>query len=160
MTAVALAPVLRRAVFLRAAAFLRASAFLRPAVEEIVEKIVERVVHRAERVRLPDERPSITHKFSIAGHEGYLHIGLYPDTHMPGEIFITMAKEGSTLRGLTDTIAVLRASTARPMETRTANVCARAMRWPGGSNSRCLPRRWSLHWVDPERRRNPRTTPG
>jgi len=72
---------------------------------EIVERVVERIVYRAERHRMPDERPSITHKFSIAGHEGYLHIGLYPDTRMPGEIFITMAKEGSTISGLMDAFA-------------------------------------------------------
>jgi ribonucleoside-diphosphate reductase alpha chain len=71
----------------------------------IVERVVERIVARAERHRLPDERPSITHKFSIAGHEGYLHIGLYPDSRMPGEIFITMAKEGSTISGLMDAFA-------------------------------------------------------
>ncbi|MEQ9104441.1 MAG: vitamin B12-dependent ribonucleotide reductase [Rhodothermales bacterium] len=71
----------------------------------IVEKVVERVIHRAERHRLPDERPSMTHKFSIAGHEGYLHIGMYPDSGMPGEIFITMAKEGSTISGLMDAFA-------------------------------------------------------
>lgn len=58
------------------------------------------------RRHLPDERPSVTHKFSVAGHEGYLHIGLYPDTRMPGEIFITMA-EGSLVNGLLDTIAAL-----------------------------------------------------
>jgi len=68
-------------------------------------KIVERVVHKSVRHRLPDERPSLTHKFSIAGHEGYLHIGMYPDTKMPGEIFITMAKEGSTISGLMDAFA-------------------------------------------------------
>lgn len=72
---------------------------------EIVEKIVEKVVYKPIRKRLPDERPSITHKFSIAGHEGYLHIGLYPDSHMPGEIFITMAKQGSTIAGLMDAFA-------------------------------------------------------
>ena len=68
-------------------------------------RIVERVVHTSVRHRLPDERPSVTHKFSIAGHEGYLHIGMYPDTKMPGEIFITMAKEGSTISGLMDAFA-------------------------------------------------------
>ena len=47
----------------------------------------------------------MTHKFSIAGHEGYLHIGLYPNTRLPGEIFITMAKEGSTISGLMDAFA-------------------------------------------------------
>jgi ribonucleoside-diphosphate reductase alpha chain len=72
---------------------------------QIVERVVEKVVHKSVRHRLPDERPSITHKFSIAGHEGYLHIGLYPDTKMPGEIFITMAKEGSTISGLMDAFA-------------------------------------------------------
>jgi ribonucleoside-diphosphate reductase alpha chain len=68
-------------------------------------EIVEKVVYRPQRKRLPDERPSITHKFSIAGHEGYVHIGLYPDTNMPGEIFITMAKQGSTIAGLMDAFA-------------------------------------------------------
>ncbi len=72
---------------------------------EIVEKVVEKIVYKPVRKRLPDERPSLTHKFSIAGHEGYLHIGLYPDTQMPGEIFITMAKQGSTIAGLMDAFA-------------------------------------------------------
>ncbi len=72
---------------------------------QVVEKIVEKVVYKPVRKRLPDERPSITHKFSVAGHEGYLHIGLYPDTGMPGEIFITMAKQGSTISGLMDAFA-------------------------------------------------------
>jgi ribonucleoside-diphosphate reductase alpha chain len=59
------------------------------------------------RVKLPDERPSITHKFSISNHEGYLTIGLYPDTMKPGETFITIAKEGSTISGLFNVIATL-----------------------------------------------------
>jgi ribonucleoside-diphosphate reductase alpha chain len=59
---------------------------------------------RAIRHRLPDERLSITHKFNIGGHEGYLTVGLYKDG-MPGEIFITMAKEGSTISGLMDSFA-------------------------------------------------------
>jgi len=53
------------------------------------------------RERLPDTRKSITHKFSIAGHEGYITVGLYEDGR-PGELFITMAKEGSTVGGLMD----------------------------------------------------------
>jgi ribonucleoside-diphosphate reductase alpha chain len=53
------------------------------------------------RERLPDTRNSITHKFSIAGHEGYITVGLYNDGR-PGELFITMAKEGSTIGGLMD----------------------------------------------------------
>jgi ribonucleoside-diphosphate reductase alpha chain len=61
---------------------------------------------RRDRVRLPDTRPSVTHKFSISGHEGYITVGLYPDGR-PGEVFIKMAKQGSTVSGLVDTIAVL-----------------------------------------------------
>ena len=53
------------------------------------------------RERLPDTRQSFTHKFSIAGHEGYITVGLYDDGR-PGELFITMAKEGSTVGGLMD----------------------------------------------------------
>ena len=53
----------------------------------------------ANRHRLPDERASITHHFSIAGHEGYVTVGFYPNGQ-PGEIFIRMAKEGSTIAGL------------------------------------------------------------
>src|SRR5215470_589612 len=56
------------------------------------------------RRKLPDERQAITHKFSVGGHEGYLTVGLYNDG-LPGEIFITMAKEGSTVSGLMDSFA-------------------------------------------------------
>jgi ribonucleoside-diphosphate reductase alpha chain len=56
------------------------------------------------RRRLPDERPSITHKFDIAGHEGYITVGKYEDGQ-PGEIFIKMSKEGSTISGLMDSFA-------------------------------------------------------
>jgi ribonucleoside-diphosphate reductase alpha chain len=56
------------------------------------------------RRKLPDERHAFTHKFSVAGHEGYLTVGLYEDGQ-PGEIFITMAKEGSTVSGLMDSFA-------------------------------------------------------
>jgi ribonucleoside-diphosphate reductase alpha chain len=55
------------------------------------------------RRRLPDTRQSITHKFSVQAHEGYLTVGLYEDGQ-PGELFITMAKEGSTVGGLMDVI--------------------------------------------------------
>ena len=56
------------------------------------------------RRKLPDERRAVTHKFSVGGHEGYLTVGLYVDGQ-PGEIFITMAKEGSTVSGLMDAFA-------------------------------------------------------
>jgi ribonucleoside-diphosphate reductase alpha chain len=60
----------------------------------------------AVRRKLPDERESITHKFSIGGHEGYITVGKYED-NSPGEIFITMAKEGSTISGLMDSFATM-----------------------------------------------------
>ncbi len=60
---------------------------------------------RALRRKLPDERQSVTHKFSIAGQEGYFMVGLYPDGS-PGELFIKMSKEGSTISGLMDSFAV------------------------------------------------------
>ena len=56
------------------------------------------------RRRLPTERQAVTHKFSIAGHEGYMTVGLYEDGS-PGEVFITMSKEGSTISGLMDSLA-------------------------------------------------------
>jgi len=59
---------------------------------------------RAVRHRLPAERASITHKFGLSGHEGYITVGLYPNGQ-PGEIFIRMAKEGSTVSGLMDSFA-------------------------------------------------------
>jgi ribonucleoside-diphosphate reductase alpha chain len=57
------------------------------------------------RRKLPSERASITHKFSVGGHEGYITVGMYADGH-PGEIFIKMAKEGSTLSGIMDAFAL------------------------------------------------------
>ncbi len=59
---------------------------------------------RPARRKLPDERRAITHKFSIAGHEGYITVGMYEDGK-PGEIFLVMAKEGSTISGLMDAFA-------------------------------------------------------
>ncbi|MCC7146657.1 MAG: adenosylcobalamin-dependent ribonucleoside-diphosphate reductase [Phycisphaeraceae bacterium] len=70
-------------------------------VRATVEKVIERILERPLRRRLPDTRHSLTHKFNVAGHEGYLTVGLYED-HTPGELFITMAKEGSTIGGLMD----------------------------------------------------------
>ncbi len=72
-----------------------------PAVQTVV---TEKIVYRPTRTKLPDERKSITHKFSIAGHEGYITVGMYEDGS-PGEIFIRMAKEGSTISGLMDSFA-------------------------------------------------------
>ncbi len=69
-----------------------------------VAQTVEKIVYRPVRRKLPDERRAITHKFSIGGHEGYITVGMYDDG-APGEIFITMAKEGSTISGLMDAFA-------------------------------------------------------
>jgi ribonucleoside-diphosphate reductase alpha chain len=64
----------------------------------------EVIVYKPVRKRLPDERQSVTHKFKIGSQEGYLHVGLYEDGR-PGELFITMSKQGSTLSGLMDAFA-------------------------------------------------------
>ncbi len=109
---------------------------------QIIEHTVEKIVYRAERKRLPDERPSLAHKFCVAGHEGYLHVGLYPDNHMPGEIFITMAKEGSTISGLMDAFATA-ISIALQYGVPLEDVCAKFshMRFePSGfTNNRQIP---------------------
>jgi len=74
--------------------------------ETKAEAVVEtaEVDYSPRRHRLPDERQSITHKFSVGGHEGYITVGLYEDG-MPGEVFITMSKEGSTISGFMDAFA-------------------------------------------------------
>jgi ribonucleoside-diphosphate reductase alpha chain len=74
-------------------------------LEEEVAKLRTRLGTPA-RHRLPDTRQAVTHKFDIAGHEGYITVGLFDDG-VPGELFITMAKEGSTIGGLMDTIGTL-----------------------------------------------------
>lgn len=66
--------------------------------------VIEKIVNRPVRHKLPDERQSVTHKFSIGGHEGYITVGMYEDG-TPGEVFISMAKEGSTISGLMDSFA-------------------------------------------------------
>ena len=60
---------------------------------------------RTQREKMPVERLSVTHKFSVGGHEGYITVGMYPDGR-PGEIFIKMSKEGSTLSGVMDGLAL------------------------------------------------------
>ncbi len=72
--------------------------------KEIAAVVTEKVVYRPVRRKLPDERQSITHKFTIGGHEGYITVGMFEDG-TPGEIFITMAKEGSTISGLMDSFS-------------------------------------------------------
>jgi ribonucleoside-diphosphate reductase alpha chain len=78
----------------------------RPVAEVAAGAAVPAVAPTPVRRRLPASRHAVCHKFDIAGHEGYLHVGFYEDG-TPGEIFIKMAKEGSTVSGLMDTIGVL-----------------------------------------------------
>jgi len=73
-------------------------------VPAAVEDVAVSAAPRPARRKLPDERHAITHKFSIAGHEGYITVGMYEDGK-PGEIFLVMAKEGSTISGLMDAFA-------------------------------------------------------
>ena len=73
------------------------------ATNAVRTQVTERVVERPMRRRLPDTRRSLTHRFNVAGHEGYLTVGLYEDGQ-PGELFITMSKEGSTIGGLMDSL--------------------------------------------------------
>jgi ribonucleoside-diphosphate reductase alpha chain len=74
--------------------------------EAAVEEPVQReLFSRAQREKMPVERASVTHKFSVGGHEGYLTVGMYADGR-PGELFIKMSKEGSTLSGVMDGLAL------------------------------------------------------
>ena len=77
-------------------------------IKELEDQLVglQKQIDQPLRRRLPETRSAVTHKFDIAGHEGYLTIGLFEDGH-PGEMFITMAKEGSTIGGLMDSVAAL-----------------------------------------------------
>jgi ribonucleoside-diphosphate reductase alpha chain len=70
-----------------------------------VAAIQRELFPRAQREKMPAERASVTHKFSIGGHEGYITVGMYEDNR-PGEIFIKMSKEGSTLSGIMDGLAL------------------------------------------------------
>ncbi len=70
---------------------------------EAVEAARTEIIYRPMRRRLPDTRRSVTHKFNVAGHEGYVTVGLYEEGK-PGELFITMSKEGSTTGGLMDAL--------------------------------------------------------
>ena len=72
-------------------------------IREVVKEVVK-YVETPKRRKLPDERQSITHKFDVAGHEGYVTVGMFEDG-TPGEIFLVMAKEGSTISGFADAFA-------------------------------------------------------
>jgi ribonucleoside-diphosphate reductase alpha chain len=69
------------------------------------EPVQRELFARTQREKMPVERTSVTHKFNVGGHEGYITVGMYPDSR-PGEIFIKMSKEGSTLSGVMDGLAL------------------------------------------------------
>ena len=92
-------------------------------------EVKEQIVYQPMRHKLPAERQSITHKFSIGGHEGYITVGMYEDG-TPGEVFISMAKEGSTISGLMDSFRhrdQLRAAIRRAAEILRRQVQPRAL---------------------------------
>ncbi len=98
-------------------------------------------MHQPVRRKLDDERTALTHKFSIAGHEGYLTVGLYKDG-TPGEIFLRMAKEGSTVSGLMDTIATMTSLALQygvPLETLTGKFSHTRFEPSGFTNNREIP---------------------
>ncbi|MGC2527541.1 MAG: vitamin B12-dependent ribonucleotide reductase [Candidatus Acidiferrum sp.] len=76
-----------------------------PAAATGTEPMQRELFARAVREKMPYERASVTHKFSVSGHEGYITVGMYADGR-PGEIFIKMSKEGSTLSGVMDGLAL------------------------------------------------------
>jgi ribonucleoside-diphosphate reductase alpha chain len=74
-------------------------------VQIVIEEEDLNAPPRAVRHKLQEERMSVTHKFKVGDHEGYITVGLYPNGE-PGELFVTMAKEGSTVSGLMDSFAL------------------------------------------------------
>jgi ribonucleoside-diphosphate reductase alpha chain len=82
-----------------------ATAVAAAVASSVVEPMQRELFARAQREKMPAERASVTHKFSVGGHEGYITVGLYEDNR-PGEVFIKMSKEGSTLSGVMDGLAL------------------------------------------------------
>lgn len=106
-----------------------------------IQKALEGELQRPIRRKLPAERRSITHKFVVANHEGYLTIGLY-DEGAPGEIFIKMSKEGSTLSGIMDAFALtisLCLQYGVPLEVLVAKFCHSRFEPSGMTGNRNIP---------------------
>ena len=106
-------------------------------VHQVIEKIVEKPMRR----KLSAERHSITHKFSISGHEGYITVGLYEDSQ-PGEIFIKMSKEGSTLSGIMDALALsisMNLQYGVPLEVLVSKFCHSRFEPAGMTSNRDIP---------------------
>lgn len=108
---------------------------------EQVQQVIEKIVQKPMRRKLPSERHSITHKFSISGHEGYLTAGLYDDGQ-PGEIFIKMSKEGSTLSGIMDALALsisMNLQYGVPLEVLVSKFCHSRFEPAGMTGNRDIP---------------------
>ena len=106
-----------------------------------VHEVIEKIVQKPLRKKLPDERRSITHKFSISGHEGYLTAGLYEDGQ-PGELFIKMSKEGSTLSGVMDALALsisMNLQYGVPLEVLVGKFCHSRFEPAGMTGNRDIP---------------------
>ena len=106
-----------------------------------VQQIIEKIVQKPFRRKLPSERHSLTHKFSISGHEGYLTVGLYEDGQ-PGEIFIKMSKEGSTLSGIMDALALsisMNLQYGVPLEVLVSKFCHTRFEPAGMTGNRDIP---------------------
>jgi ribonucleoside-diphosphate reductase alpha chain len=100
----------------------------------------------AKRERLPDERESLTHKFSVAGHEGYVTVGKYPDGR-PGEVYITMSKEGSTLSGVMNSLATVTSIALQygvPLDTIVKKMIGTRFEPSGYTENKEIPRATSL----------------
>lgn len=106
-----------------------------------VHQVIEKIVQKPFRRKLASERHSITHKFSISGHEGYITVGLYEDGQ-PGEIFIKMSKEGSTLSGIMDALALsisLNLQYGVPLEVLVSKFCHSRFEPAGMTGNRDIP---------------------
>lgn len=109
--------------------------------EKELQQALEQEMRRPIRKKLPEERHSITHKFVVANHEGYITIGLYDDS-TPGEIFIKMSKEGSTLSGIMDAFALtisLCLQYGVPLEVLVAKFCHSRFEPSGMTSNKNIP---------------------
>ncbi len=108
---------------------------------QMVQQVIEKIIQKPLRRKLPEERRSITHKFSISGHEGYLTAGLYDDGN-PGELFIKMSKEGSTLSGIMDALALsisMNLQYGVPLEVLVGKFCHSRFEPAGMTGNRDIP---------------------
>lgn len=127
-----------------------------------VQKVIEKEIYKPIRKKLPDERHSITHKFSVSGHEGYITVGLFEDGN-PGEVFIKMSTAGSFLAGIMDAFAISLSMNLQygvPLESLVKNLTNLKFEPSGMTSNKEIPMaksiidyigRWmALKFLDPE----------